>query len=359
LDGGTWRLKTVGICGHFAIGKELLDGQTVKTKIVHRELVAALGEEQVMRFDTHGGVKKLVKLPFWFFGALRQSKNVIIMPAINGIRLMAPMLAFLNCFFKRRLHYVVIGGWIASILDSRKWLERCLKRFHCIYVETSTVKIALEKRGFHNVAIMPNCKELTQLDSRELVYHTQEPYPLCTFSRVMREKGIEDAVCAVKRINERLGRTVYSLDIYGQVDSHQTEWFNDLMAQVPDYVRYRGMVPFDRSVEVLQEYFALLFPTKFFTEGIPGTIIDAYAAGIPVISSRWESCGDMVDEQTGVIYEFTDEQGLENALFDTAQDPQKLNLKKTACMDRAQDFLPKRVIGTLISKLECEKKEKQ
>lgn len=55
-----------------------------------------------------------------------------------------------------------------------------------------------------------------------------EPLPLCTFSRVMKEKGIEDAVNAVKSVNKYFGRVVYTLDIYGQVDSNQTGWFDNL-----------------------------------------------------------------------------------------------------------------------------------
>jgi hypothetical protein len=54
---------------------------------------------------------------------------------------------------------------------------------------------------------------------------------------------------------------------------------------------------------VLKDYFALLFPTHFYTEGIPGTVIDAYAAGIPVISAKWESYSDVIDEGvTGIGY---------------------------------------------------------
>ena len=63
----------------------------------------------------------------------------------------------------------------------------------------------------------------------------------------------------------------------------------------------------------MKYYFALLFPTRFYTEGIPGTILDAYAAGIPVICSRWESCADVVDDGvTGITYPFEDMQMLKH-----------------------------------------------
>ncbi len=151
------------------------------------------------------------------------------------------------------------------------------------------MKDALEARGFENVFVMPNCKKLTVLSENELIYPHGVPYKLSTFSRVMREKGIETAVNIITEVNDRLGYIAYSLDIYGQVDTAQVEWFENLKKQLPDYIRYCGCVDANRSVEVLQKYFALLFPTHFYTEGIPGTIIDAYAAGVPVISAKWES----------------------------------------------------------------------
>ena len=41
-----------------------------------------------------------------------------------------------------------------------------------------------------------------------------------------------------------MGRIVYELDIYGQVDSEQIEWFESLERTFPEYIRYKGLVPF-------------------------------------------------------------------------------------------------------------------
>jgi glycosyltransferase involved in cell wall biosynthesis len=105
----------------------------------------------------------------------------------------------------------------------------------------------------------------------------------------MKKKGIEDAVDAVRFVNRRYGKTAFSLDIYGPVDPEENEWFENLKQNFPSEIRYCGCVDANKSVDVVKDYFALLFPTRFFTEGIPGTIIDAYAAGVPVISAKWES----------------------------------------------------------------------
>ena len=211
---------------------------------------------------------------------------------------------------------------------------------------------ALCKMGFANISVMPNCKRLEILSEEDLVYPQSESYPLCTFSRVMKEKGIEDAVQAVKGVNEKFGRIVYTLDIYGQVDENQTEWFERLQKDFPEYIRYGGLVDFDKSVEVLKNYFALLFPTRFYTEGIPGTIIDAYASGVPVISARWESFSDIVQEgKTGVGYSFEKVGELVEVLEKIVIEKTFLELKRN-CLKEAQNYLPQKVVGEFIQRAE-------
>lgn len=335
-------MKTISVIGHFACGTVSLDGQTVKTKIVTEELQNQFGQNQILKIDTHGGWKTLVKAPFQTISALKKSRNILIFPAQNGLRIYAPLLSFFRRFFKDiKLHYVVIGGWLPQFLAKRKHLTRVLQRFDGIYVETNTMRGALEAQNFCNVFVMPNCKKLTVLSEDELVYPQEMPYKLCTFSRVMKEKGIETAISVIDKVNNQFGYLAYTLDIYGQVDPTQTEWFENLKRCFPKGVRYCGYVDAGKSVEVLQEYFALLFPTHFYTEGIPGTIIDAYAAGIPVISAKWESYSDVVEEGvTGIGYDFDNEREFENILLSIANDPQTLLDMRANCINKAKNYLP-------------------
>lgn len=342
----------VSVLGHFGEGTTLLNGQTVKTKIITEELQRQLGQDQVMKIDTHGGWKTLLKAPFQVLRALKNSTNVLIFPAQNGLRVYAPLLAcFRKWFPRRKLHYVMIGGWLPHFLTKRQQLAKRLKRFDAIYAETSVVKAALEKQGFTNVSVLPNCKKLTPLAEEELVYPSEMPYQLCTFSRVMKEKGIEDAVDAVRTVNEALGYQAFSLDVYGQIDAAQTEWFEGVKQQFPPYVRYCGCVNAEQSVEVLQHYFALLFPTRFYTEGVPGTIIDAYAAGIPVISARWESFADVIEEGvTGIGYELNHTNQLVDILFRVVQDPCVLSDMKKQCLYKAKEYLPEVVVRSILER---------
>lgn len=346
-------MKKVAVIGHFAHGLKYLDGQTVKTKTIAYELTKMYKDKDIVSFDTHGGAKTLIKAPWYVIKSLRCAKNVIILPAHNGLRVFGRLLPlFKKVFRKRKIFYIVIGGWLPRKLKQEQSLARALKKFDGIFVETNTMKDALINLGFANVSVIPNFKELSILAEDKLVYPKEVPYKLCTFSRVMKEKGIETAIDTIMRVNEELGYRAYSLDIYGQIDPEQVEWFDNLMTKTNDSAKYCGCVEANNSVAVLKNYFALIFPTHYFTEGIPGTIIDAYAAGIPVISAKWESFADVIDDGvTGMGYEFDNSADLQQKLISIASNPSVIYSMKRNCLQKSICYSPKVAMQILIDSL--------
>ena len=67
-------LKTACVIGHFGFGLDLLNGQTVKTKILSEELEKRFSDG-ILKIDTHGGIKSLIKAPFHVFKALKNVKT--------------------------------------------------------------------------------------------------------------------------------------------------------------------------------------------------------------------------------------------------------------------------------------------
>ncbi len=329
----------IALLGHFGEGKNLLNGQTIKTK----NLASALEtytDCQLVRIDTHGWSKRPFRLLQRIKQAFQTCDCVVMLPAHNGVRLFAPVLARYKRKYGKKIYYDVVGGWLPRLLEEKPHLKKALLQFDGLWVETSTMQKALIEKGFARVAVIPNVKALTPLRAEELTENYAEPLSLCVFSRVMREKGIETLTEVLREVNAEKVR--FTLDIYGQIESGQEDWFAALQRRFPSYVRYRGCVNSEKSVETLKEYFALVFPTHFYTEGVPGTLIDAYAAGIPVISAKWESFLDVVDEgKTGVGYSFDDRKELKELLLRTADEPQTLFSMKLACLKKAEAFLPK------------------
>ncbi len=342
-------MKKVIILGHFALGTNNLNGQTIKTKIITEALQDQLSSREVGIEDTAGGWRFLLRLPLVVLRMLRGAEDIVILPAYKGVRVIVPMLVCLNVFFHRHLHYVVIGGWLPDYTQRLPLLRFFLKHIHHIYVETHSMLQDMERQHFTNVCIMPNCKPLSILSEDQLPPHNL-PYKLCTFSRVFKEKGIGEAVDAVKRCNEQFGSTVFELDIYGQIE--QKEWFDNLMRNQPSFIAYRGTIPANQSTDVLQNYFALLFPTFYKGEGFAGTLIDAMAAGVPVFASDWHSNAEIVEEgRTGFLFPVHSVDALVKILIKTAEQPDILQQMRVICIRKAYQFLPDVVVQTFLRNL--------
>lgn len=345
-------MKKVGICGHFGVGKNLLNGQTIKTKVLMKALKKVFGEEEVLFVDTHGGAKRVPGMCIESLSLFKKCRNIIMLPAYKGLCLFAPLFLFFNFFFGRKLHYVVIGGWLDQYLKYHKLVSFCLKKFDGIYVETRAMKEALEKSGFHNIYVLNNCKELEILSEEQLPMISNLPYKLCTFSRVMLEKGIEIAIEAVKIANEKHGKELFHLDIYGQIDKDYEERFTDIMKAAPKEIRYKGVVAFDKSVDVLKEYCAVVFPTYYYGEGFAGTLIDAMASGVPVIASDWKYNSEVVkNEQTGILLRECTSETVATALGWLLDNMTEWDKMRRNCLTEATKYMPEQAIKVLLHEL--------
>lgn len=344
-------MKKIAVIGHFGFGKNLLNGQTIKTKILTEALKEQLGEENITCIDTHGGVKALIKIIVKIYAVLKKHDDIIMLPAHNGVLIFSPLLSFFNKFTKKNLHYIVIGGWLPEYLDKHKITAKLLKNnFRGIYAETSGMKDKLQRISFENVVVMPNCKHLNivenPIDKKDAIFK------LCTFSRVMKEKGIEDAINAVTQINEEAGRTICTLDIFGQVDSSYAHSFGTMKENFPEYINYGGLIEYSKSTEVLKEYYALLFPTFYDGEGFAGTIIDAFAAGIPVIASDWRYNAEVVEHmKTGLIYPHKNVDELKKSILTLFNNTTLVQKMKENCVKEAKNYLPEKVINILLENI--------
>ncbi|MCM1169525.1 MAG: glycosyltransferase [Bacteroides sp.] len=342
-------MKRICICGAFRLGKKPKGGQEIKTVILADALEAEFGK--IYKIDTLAA-NSTFKIPFQLLWAMAFCPDIIILPAQNGIVVLSRLLVLLNKLFHRKLHYSVIGGWLQDILENKPATLAALKKFTGIYVETQTMKNAMSSLGLENVYVVPNCKPLSIISQETIFKEYKEPYKLVTFSRVTEKKGIGTAVETVNALNEKYGREVFQLDIYGPVDQEDEIWFENLKNTFTPSIFYKGNIPFDRSVETLRPYFALLFPTQYFTEGIPGTIIDSYTAGVPVIASRWKSASDVVEDGiSGFVYEFGDKLALESILERIVANPNMIVQLKGNCLRKAEDYLPQKALKPIFNNI--------
>ena len=319
-------------------------GQPVKSRELFYALQHQYGHSNVSFVDIGKWKKNPIGVFLKLLKLCRKSKNIIFLTAKNGIKIIPSLLLF---FKKRnsRIFYDVIGGWLPSLLESNKALSRRLQSLDGIWVETANMKCDMQELGFHNVTVVKNFKSIDLLCENELVYHSAIPLPLCTFSRVIKEKGINDAIDAVARINSRFNKTVYTLDIYGPVDKNYETEFKNLVNVNKKFVRYCGIIDPLQSVSTVKNYFLLLFPTHYFTEGIPGTIIDAYFSGVPVVAPCWKNHQDVIkNRETGLCYPFDDFNCFLDLLVYSFENITEINMMKKNCLSFAFAFTTKAIV---------------
>ena len=343
----------VGLCGHFGFDSELLNGQTIKTKNVTLELEKQLGNKEIRKIDTSGGLKTILSICVQTIGLFKDCRNIIIFPAENGLKVFVPLCLMINLLFKRKLHYVVIGGWLDKYLLKHGVIRMLLKYFDGIYVETAGMRRQLNNMGLNNIEVMPNFKDIYMLGDNELDCSMEEPLSLCTFSRVMKEKGIEDAIDAVVKVNSMFGKIIFKLDIYGQIDNAYKKSFEEIILSAPSYVKYCGTVSASKSVETIRKYYALLFPTYYEGEGFAGTLLDAMAAGVPVIASDWKYNHEIVLEgKTGILFKLGVSDELENKLIWILENREQWEGFKLECLESYKKYLPSNAISVLMCKLD-------
>jgi len=103
---------------------------------------------------------------------------------------------------------------------------------------------------------------------------------------------------------------------------------------VADRVRFHGSLPERKVAEMLHSADIFVLPSVLDEtgdmEGIPVALMEAMAAGVPVVSSRLSGIPELVrDRQTGLLADPGDVAGLRAALQQTIEDP-------GACMDRVR-----------------------
>lgn len=339
----------VGVCGHFGGKMEFLDGQTVKTKTLTDELQNIIGVDNVIYTDTFQWKKRPLKLISECISLCKRCKNIIILPAHNGVKVFVPLFALLNLFFHKKVFYVVIGGWLPEFVEENKWLLSWLNHMEFILVETSIMSNKLTNLGLKNVSVLPNFKQLNILKEKEMPDSYEIPFKLCTFSRVMKEKGIEDAIEVVTKINSDYNRVMYTLDIYGQIDDNYQETFDKVILNAPSYIKYNGVVEYDKTVEVLKNYYLLLFPTYYSGEGFAGTLLDAFSSGVPVIASDWRYNKEIIKNMSnGLIFPTGDNAQFEGVLTSILNNKIDVISMKKQCLVQASKFESKNVIKELI-----------
>lgn len=140
------------------------------------------------------------------------------------------------------------------------------------------------------------------------------PSKRCTrfllLSQLKREKGVGEALAASDRLPEGATLTLHGPSIPGVE-------FDDAHPRA----RFAGTLRREQVAEVIAAHDALVFPSWYEGEGMPGAVVEAMQAGLPVIATRWRSLPDLVEhERNGLLVPPRDAASLGDAMLRMQRD---------------------------------------
>lgn len=343
----------IGIWGQYGDGGKIADGQAVRTTIITRELQMKYGKESVHIVNTNGWRKHPVSFLWHSFMLVAKSRKVLIAPADNGYRVFVPLLMLFNSIFRRDLIHIVIGGFLPALLKEKPNYIKFENKFNAVFVQTDNLLKDLSELGVKNLYISSNPKRLNTRKKSDISINNNTKIRVCTLSRVNESKGIEVAINAVRRVNEHLSNGSIKLDLYGLIQPGFESWFNNLLKKNMEIVEYKGIIDFDKTVETLQHYFLMLFPTYYYGEGFPGNVIDAYNAGVPIIATDWLYNKDVIKNgRNGLLVPVKDSVALANAIEYLYNDRRLHYQMSLNCIEDAAKYHPDEVLRKLYEVIE-------
>lgn len=340
----------IGIWGQYGDGGKIADGQAVRTTIITRELQMRYGRESVGVVNTNGWRNHPIKFLWDSFMLVAKSKKVAIAPADNGYKVFVPLLLFFNLFFRRDLLHIVIGGFLPALLKEKPKYLKMENKFAAVFVQTDNILKDLRALGVKNLYISSNPKRLNTRKPSDLKVWEEKEIKVCVFSRLNKEKGIEEAIEAVKEVNKRLGGIFMRIDLYGLIQPGFEEWLEDLLSRNKNIAEYKGIIDFDKTVESLKQYFVLLFPTYYYGEGFPGNVVDAYNTGLPIIATDWLYNKDVIkDGRNGILVPTHSVPALADAIMKLYNDRQLHYQMAQNCLEDSKPYNPDEVLKDFYS----------
>ena len=348
----------IGIIGHFMFENPdaAVNGQTAKTRNYYTYLTEYYGEDSILTMDTNYFRKHMLKNYGKVIHICTQCKTIIILPTANGLKLLLPILWGLKKIYHFQLIYAVVGGWLCEFTEAHTMFRKLMSIIDHIYVESEFMARRLrEKSGLCHAEKLPNFSMVRplELDTNFEFLLNSDQIRFCTFSRVTEEKGIIEAMRSTALLNEKYEAEKCHLDIYGPLDSKFSEMFQMLLKEYP-CCSYCGVLSGQEIVDILKNYYLMLFPTYYHGEGMPGAVIEAFSAGLPVVASDWHDNSEVIlHGKCGAIYSLEDKtHNLVSTLLELIENREQVLKMHRNCLEESLKYAPDAVMGVIIEKID-------
>lgn len=345
-------MKKALVLGYFGFEDNQLDGQTLKTRSNYSLLKSKEGVyfDNVSFFDTQSFQKSKFNL-LNSFKAISKTDILYYVPGRHNLEYIFPFIYLLCKLYKIDLHLIVVGGWLDVFLKNKPIHKHMLSKIKGIYPQTHNLSESLNKIynydnvfHLHNFRITDFKKEY--VENKEL----NKRVKLVFMGRVHPEKGVKTFFKLEEELHKK-NITNVDIDLYGPMYSNFEKEFNNLMRK-SNVIRYKGILNPNDIYITLENYDLMLFPTQCFTEGFPGSILDSYISGVPVIATNWKFASEFITQgKSGIIVEYGNEEAFINETIELIINKNKLHQLQEKVSEEQFKYRPERAWDILKNNL--------
>ena len=289
-----------------------LDGETIKCRLL-KEYLQEIEDIKLLCVDTENWKEHIFKLIFLIIKNFFMCDDIVVSSADNGAHIVLDF--FRKIKTRKKIYYFVVGGSLSRNIKNKKWNIKTYTYIKHIYVEAETLKRELNKLNINNISVLNNFRKVEAFKNN---YQKTKEIKFVYYGRVIKEKGIEEAIKLVKRLNKE--KVMCKLDIYGQC---KPEYLDIISKMFEDNIVYYGEIKPDNKTEyeILSQYDIFLFPTEYPGECLPGALIDCYIAGLAVIASNWKYANEYIENgKNGFIFEYNNYEDMYNKTIKLIKD---------------------------------------
>lgn len=237
---------------------------------------------------------------------------------------------------------------------------RWLQVFYRLLMGRLTCFIMLDERFIadaHEVlpsvdtAIVPNAVPPTvtrDLAGRHSSWRADAPFTVCFLSNLHPDKGLLEVLGAVEVLLDR-GVPV-RLEVGGGQEpggGHVVESLEASIARHPGDIVYHAVVTGEQKVDLLLRAQCFALPTRYVNEGQPIALLEAMAAGLPVLSTNYRAIPSLITNRVeGILLDDVDPASLVNAIIEM-MDRGRWERYSSAARMRAREFSIERYVGAI------------
>jgi glycosyltransferase involved in cell wall biosynthesis len=163
------------------------------------------------------------------------------------------------------------------------------------------------------VDIIPNGVDCLQFDATPGV---DRDIDVLFAGRIEKRKGSRPLAEVCRRLIRRDSGIRIAIAGYGDDEAH----VRAALARWPDNVRFTGRLPFEAMASLYRR--SRLYASTSYYEGLPGTCLEAMAAGLPVVV--WDLLfyrGLVQEGETGLLARPNDHDGMADAILGLLVEP--------------------------------------